>query len=67
MHCTLPPLLGRDEKSLDFLVTGKPTLDLSPVNGATMLAWAEVVLLTVAAEEEVIEAILVSFLTCLDT
>ena len=61
MHCTLPPLLGRVEKSLDFLVTGKATFDLSPMNGATMLAWAEVVLLTVETVEEEIEAIFSKF------
>ncbi|KVH80023.1 hypothetical protein Ccrd_025501, partial [Cynara cardunculus var. scolymus] len=33
MHCTLPPLLGREEKSLlDFLVTGKAALDLRPTH-----------------------------------
>lgn len=58
MHCTLPPLLGRDEKSLlAFLVTGKATLDLRPVNGAAKLAWVEVVRLTVAMAEEEMEAI----------
>ena len=55
MHCTLPPLLGRDEKSLDFLVIGNPTLDLRPVNGATV--WVALVRLTVAMAEEEMEAI----------
>lgn len=41
MHETLPPLLGRLERVLLVLrVTGKAALDLSPVKGATMLAWA---------------------------
>ena len=60
MHCTRPPLLAREVMSLlVFWVTGKAALDLRPVNGATMLAWAGVARLTGAtiAEESIEEAI----------
>ena len=57
MHCTLPPLLGRVEKSLfAFLVAGKAALDLSPVYGATMVACVEMA--PVAMVDEGSEAIL---------
>lgn len=40
MQETLPPLLGRLAKLLLGLrETGKAAFDLSPVNGATILAW----------------------------
>lgn len=52
MQLTLPPLLAMEVMSLlAFLVTGKPAMDLRPVNGATMLAWLTVV----TAGEEIIE------------
>lgn len=42
MHWTLPPLLEMEVMSLfSFLETGKAEEDLRPVNGATMVAWAE--------------------------
>lgn len=59
MHCTLPPLFATEVMSLlAFLVTGKAAVDLRPMNGATMLACAGEVRLTVfTAGEEIMEAI----------
>lgn len=71
MHCTLPPLFAMEVMSLlFFFVTGKLEEDLSPVNGATMLACAGDARLTVvtAAEESMEEAIfflLFLFTSCL--
>lgn len=60
MHCTLPPLLGREVMVLTFLVTGKELFDLRPVKGATRLAWAGVARLTaVTAAEEVMHKAIV--------
>lgn len=49
MHWTLPPLLAREVISAEVLVVaGKAEVDLRPVNGATMLAWAGLALLMLA-------------------
>ena len=40
---------------LAFLVTGKAEVDLRPLNGATMLAWAGERLTVVTAADEIIE------------
>ena len=56
MHWTLPPLLAMEVMSLlAFLVTGKAEVDLRPLNGATMLAWAGERLTVVTAADEIIE------------
>lgn len=65
MQLTRPPLLEMEVMSLlAFLAPGKVDKDLSPVNGATMLAGAGVARLIVvtAAEETMEEAI---FASCL--
>lgn len=56
MQLTLEPLLAMEVMSLFFLVTGKPAMDLRPVNGATACA-GEARLTVVTAVEEIIEAI----------
>lgn len=61
MHWTLPPLLGRWERSaLERRVAGNAAADLSPVKGATMLACAGAVRDTVAVEAIMDEAISLS-------
>ena len=63
MHCTLPPLFAMEVISLlAFLVTGKPAVDLRPVNGATMLACAGEARLTVVTAGEEIMEVAISFL-----
>lgn len=57
MHCTLVPLVAMEVKSVDFLVTGKEAVDLRPVKGATMLAWAAVARVAMAVEDRIEEAI----------
>lgn len=48
---------------LALWVTGKVAVDLRPVKGATMLAWAGVAMLTVATvADEIIEEAITSFL-----
>ena len=65
MQRTLPPLLGREEKSLALRVTGKVARFLRPVKGATTLACAWLALAAVAAEDITVEAIVCCFLDAL--
>lgn len=56
MQLTLPPLLVMEVMSLLALhVNGKEAEDLSPMNGATTVAWAREE--TIVAEESIEEAI----------
>lgn len=55
MQETLPPLLAMVVMSAFLRVAGKAAVDLRPLNGATMLAWAGVERLTVAMVLEAIE------------
>lgn len=61
MQDTLPPLLAMDVMSTFLRLTGEAEVDLRPVKGATMLAWARAARLTAAtAEVEIIEVAIVS-------
>lgn len=53
MHCTLPPLLGREVMVLTLFLTGKAVFDLRPLKGATMVDRAGVARLTAVTEAEV--------------
>ncbi|MBY9084261.1 hypothetical protein KIH86_08410, partial [Paenibacillus sp. HN-1] len=56
MQRTLPPLLGRVDKSEALRVTGKAAEDRSPLKGATMLVWAGLARATEAVETIIEEA-----------
>lgn len=53
MQETLPPLLGREDKSLLGLRAGKEAMDLRPVKGATMLACAGARLTTADVDDSI--------------
>ena len=57
MHETLPPLLAMVVMSAVLRVVGKAETDLSPVKGATMLAWAGAERAATAAVEIIEDAI----------
>lgn len=64
MHWTLPPLLAREVMSAVLRVVGKAELDLRPVNGATMLAWAGAVRLTAMVALDSMEEAISFFTLC---
>lgn len=61
MHCTLPVLLAIEVMSYLVFLTGKPAIDLRPVNGATMLPRLTVVTAGEDIIEEAISFSLISF------